>query len=109
MILSEVSLGGLKRWRKWGTFFKKSSDPYVKVAVGGHLSSAYKIILINLPFSGISFESKVHYQNLNPDFKFVCEIPVGNILVCAFEPPSKVEEPRGQSVSVIVWDHDPVR
>ena len=31
----KVSLNGLKRWRKWGTFFKKSSDPYVKVAVGG--------------------------------------------------------------------------
>ena len=29
-----------------------------------------------LPSSGISFESKIHYLDLNPEFKFVCEIPV---------------------------------
>ena len=28
-------------------------------------------------FAGIVFESKVHDNNLNPEFKFSCEIPVG--------------------------------
>ena len=34
-------------------------------------------------FAGIVFESKVHDKNLNPEFKFSCEIPVGVCLVTA--------------------------
>ena len=34
-------MGGFKRWRKFRTFFKKSSDPYVKVAVGGEILLKY--------------------------------------------------------------------
>ena len=82
----KVSLSGLKRWRKWGTFFKKSSDPYVKVAVGGAISSDSCMYHYHYnPSSGIAFESKVHYMNLNPEFKFVCEIPVSNttLFVCS--------------------------
>ena len=52
-ILSEVSLGGVKRWRKWGTFCKKSSDPYVKVTVGGEL-------LKNAPAQSIFHPQEYH-------------------------------------------------
>ena len=60
--------------------------------------------------AGIVFESKVHDKNLNPEFKFSCEIPVvvsGDYEVLI--PLIKVDEPRGQSVEVTVWDYDPLR
>ena len=39
---------------------------------------------------GLQFQSEVQFCNLNPEFEFTCEIPV--------------EDPRGQRVTVSVWD-----
>ena len=60
-----------KQFRPW----RKSSDPYVRVDIGGATQ-----------------QSAVHFGNLDPEFNFICEMPV--------------EEPRGQRVTVKVWDFD---
>lgn len=106
--LGKVSLYVLKRFRKWRNFFKKSSDPYVKVVVGGGISAGF-FFHCNISGSGIACESKVHYLDLNPEFKFVCEIPVGGFPWLVLMEIFKVEEPRGQFVKVTVLDRDPVR
>ena len=75
------------------------------MTLGQLVTSLYKNF-----FAGIVFESKVHDKNLNPEFKFSCEIPVvvsGDYEVLIL--PIKVDEPRGQSVEVTVWDYDPLR
>ena len=54
---------------------KRSSDPYVRFSVGS-----------------TSFQSKVCFNSLNPEFDFSCEIPVE----CSF----------GQELKISFWDYD---
>ena len=44
----------------------------MEVTLGQLVTSKYQNF-----FAGIVFKSKVHDKNLNPEFKFSCEIPVG--------------------------------
>ena len=105
-----MSLQGLKRWRKWGTLFKKSSDPYLKVEVGGDLASVgaqpvQELFCRNcVRVEGARQEPQPRVQVLlrDPGRCLSGDYEVSILLI-------KVDEPRGQSVEVTVWDYDPLR
>ena len=103
-----MSLQGLKRWRKWGTLFKKSSDPYLKVEVGGDPGSVGDQPVQEL-FGRNCVRVEGARQEPQPRVQVLLRDPGRCIWRLGSFYPFKVDEPRGQSVEVTVWDYDPLR